>query len=128
MYVADAHAFIWFLAEDEKLGENAKKLFLSADKGGAPIVIPSIVLLETLHVCEKHKAELVFEDIMQKIQNSMNYPVYPLDMRVIAECQNLKEFHELHDRVIVATARLLNAKLITKDEEIKKSGVVEAVW
>ncbi|RLI85755.1 MAG: type II toxin-antitoxin system VapC family toxin, partial [Candidatus Altiarchaeales archaeon] len=33
-----------------------------------------------------------------------------------------------HDRVIVATAKLLNAKLITKDEEIKESGLVEVVW
>lgn len=128
MYVADAHAFIWFLTEDEKLGENAKKLFLSADKGDISIVIPSIVLLETLHVCEKHKAELMFEDVMQKIQNSLNYPVYPLDMRVVEECQNLKEFHELHDRVIVATAKLLNAKVITKDDEIKNSGIVGVVW
>lgn len=35
---------------------------------------------------------------------------------------------ELHDRIIVATAKLLNAKLITKDKEIKSAGIVTVVW
>jgi len=35
---------------------------------------------------------------------------------------------ELHDRIIVATAKLLNAKLITKDKEIRESRIVEVVW
>lgn len=128
MYVADSHAFIWFLTEDERLGENARKIFLSADNGDAVIVIPSIVLLETLHVCEERKAELMFSRVLEKIQNSLNYPVYSLDIRVVAECQKLKQFPELHDRVIVATAKLLNAKLLTKDSEIKKAGLLEIIW
>jgi PIN domain nuclease of toxin-antitoxin system len=35
---------------------------------------------------------------------------------------------ELHDRIIVATAKILNAKLITKDRQIRDSGIVEIVW
>jgi len=128
MYVTDAHGFIWFLTGDEKLGKNAREVFLSADKGDIPIVIPSIVLLETLHVCEKQKAELRFKNVLDKIQDTLNYPVYPLDTRIVVECQNLKQIPDSHDRVIVATAKLLNAKLITKDEEIKESGLVEVVW
>jgi PIN domain nuclease of toxin-antitoxin system len=33
-----------------------------------------------------------------------------------------------HDRIIVATAKLLNAKLITKDENTKKTKIVKIVW
>ena len=128
MYVTDAHGFIWFLTGDEKLGENAKKIFLSADEGDTTIIIPSIVLLETLHICEKHRAELRFKSVLDKIQNTLNYPLYPLDTRIIVECQTLKQIPELHDRVIVATAKLLNAKLITKDKQIKESKLVEVIW
>jgi len=35
---------------------------------------------------------------------------------------------EMHDRIIVATAKLLNAVLITKDEEIIKSKIVKTIW
>ena len=77
MYVTDAHGFIWFLTEDEKLGRNAKKIFLSADEGDTTIIIPSIVLLETLHICEKHKAELRFKSVLDKIQNTLKLPPLP---------------------------------------------------
>ena len=33
-----------------------------------------------------------------------------------------------HDRIIVATAKLLNATLITKDEKIKNSKIVKTIW
>jgi len=35
---------------------------------------------------------------------------------------------ELHDRIIIATARTLNAQLITKDRVIRESGMVDVVW
>jgi len=81
-----------------------------------------------MYVCEKHKKELKFSDVLEKIQNTINYPIYPLDTRVIIKCQNLRKISEMHDRVIVATAKLLNAKLITKDKEIRESKLVEVVW
>ena len=34
----------------------------------------------------------------------------------------------MHDKIITATARILNAELITKDKEIKNSGYVKTVW
>ena len=46
MYVADTHAFLWFLTEDKiltedkKLGKKAKEIFGACDKGEAIIAIP----------------------------------------------------------------------------------------
>ena len=89
MYVTDTHGLIWFLTEDRKLGKKAEEIFLSADRGDATVVIPSIVLLEILHICEKQNAKLKFKQIFDMVQN---------------------------------------ARLITKDKEIIKSGLVEVVW
>ena len=38
------------------------------------------------------------------------------------------KFGELHDRIIISTAKMLNAILITKDEKIIKSGIVKTIW
>lgn len=65
---------------------------------------------------------------MRKIQGTFNYPVYPLDEEVIIECQSIRQIAELHDRIIVATAKLLNAELITKDANIIESKMVETIW
>jgi len=40
----------------------------------------------------------------------------------------MNEISDLHDRVIVATAKILNAKLITKDEKIKRLKLIETIW
>ena len=45
-YVADTHAFIWYLTDDTKLSRIARDIFGSADKGEAVIIVPAIVLLE----------------------------------------------------------------------------------
>jgi predicted nucleic acid-binding protein len=128
MYVADAHALLWFLTEDKKLGKKALKIFRDCDKGEEIIVIPSIVLLECMHVCEKKRIAYAFEEIIKKIEGTFNYPIYPLDEEVILECQHLSQIIELHDRIIVATAKLLNSKLITKDAIITDSKIVKTIW
>ena len=128
MYVTDAHGFLWFLSKDKKLGKNALEIFRACDKGKEIVVVPSIVLLECMYVCEKKRIEFEFQEIMQKIQGTFNYPVYPLDEEIILECQSIRQIAEVHDRIIVATAKLLNAKLITRDANITDSKIVETIW
>ena len=128
MYVTDAHAFLWFLSEDERLGKRALEIFRACDKGKEIIVIPSIVLLECMYVCEKKRIGIEFREIIQKIQGTLNYPIYPLDEEIVLECQDVSEIAEAHDRIIVATTKLLNAKLITKDVSITNSNIVKTLW
>ena len=128
MYVTDTHAFLWFVWRDKKLGHKALEIFRACDKGKEIVVIPSVALLECMYVCEKRREEFKFKEIMQKIQGTFNYQIYPLDEEVILKCQNIRPITEMHDRIIVGTAKLLNAVLITKDAEIEASGVVETVW
>ncbi len=128
MYVTDSHSFLWFLSKDKKIGKRALEIFRACDAGKEIVVVPSIALLECLRICEKKRVELEFQEIMQKIQGTLNYPIYPLDEDIISECQNIPQIAELHDRVIVGTAKLLKAKLITKDAAIVDSKIVETVW
>lgn len=128
MYVTDTHALLWYLTEDKKLGKKAKEIFTRADKGEVIVIIPTLVLAESLFVTEKYGVELEFIDVLRKIQSSLNYVISPLDIRVVMECQYLKKILELHDRIIVATAKLLDATLLTQDKEIMTSAEVKVVW
>jgi PIN domain nuclease of toxin-antitoxin system len=128
IFVTDTHALLWYLTEDKRLGKKALKIFEKADKGEAEIIIPTTVLAEALFITEKHRVDIKFMDIIKEIENSSNYFIHPLDMEVILKCHELKEIPELHDRVIVATSLLLDAKLITRDEIITDSKIVKVVW
>jgi predicted nucleic acid-binding protein len=116
------------LADDERLGKDARKVVSKADCGGVRIFIPTIVLAESLFVAEKHRIDIEFMEILMTIRKSRNYIVYPLDLDVVIKCRYLKDIPELHDRILVSTAKILDAKVLTKDREIHASGVVEAVW
>jgi predicted nucleic acid-binding protein len=116
------------LTKDRNLGEKAREIFIQADEGETQVVVPTVVLMETLHICEKYRAGLKFREVLSKVRGALNYPVYPLDLKVVDECQTLPKELDLHDRVIVSTAKLLNAKILTKDKDIVGCNVVGTIW
>ena len=75
----------------------------------------------------KHKKiELNFLELLRKIEISRNFVPISFDFSVLKLLP--EELDDIHDQIIVATAKLLNAKLITKDKEIRESKLVEVVW
>jgi len=116
------------MAEDKRLGKLAEEKFNLAEKGKAIILIPTIVLAEILYILEKKNYNMKFRDIINKIEFSWNFKIMPLDLRIIKEIVNLRKLNDLHDRIIVASALVMNAGLITKDESIKRSRYVEVIW
>ena len=48
MYVADTHAFLWYLSEDKRLSRKALEAFEKCDNEEDIMIIPSIVLIEAL--------------------------------------------------------------------------------
>jgi predicted nucleic acid-binding protein len=128
IYVTDTHPFVWYLTEDDRLGKNAKEIFERAEEGIDVIAVPTIVLAECLYLLEKDGMTVKFKDIIEKVEIGWNYTVLPFDMTIMKSIISMKGLKELHDKIITASAKILNAKLITKDAEIKKCGYVETIW
>ena len=128
LFVTDTHALLWYLTDDERLGRKAESTYDRVDAGNAVIVIPTVVLAEAIFITEKHRVDLEFIEILKVIEGSLNYITYPMDVAVVLKCHDLKAIPELHDRIITATAMLLDAALITKDKKIVESGEVAVVW
>ena len=127
-YIADSHSLIWHLTEDKKLGRKALEIFTKADNGEIIIIVPTIVLAEIIHICEKKKAKLEIKEIIHKIKTSLNYIPYSLNMEVLDKTIALKDVSEIHDKIIIATATITGAILITKDKEITNSKIVKTIW
>ena len=68
-----------------------------------------------------------FDELLTRIEESDNFIVISFDFGIV-KLLPLINAPELHDRIIVATARLLGAVLITKDKEIVESEDVRVVW
>ena len=119
-YVADTHAFLWYLIDSPKLSKKARAIFDLSTQGQAIIIIPAIVLLESIDVVDKKKVDLEFEKILFKLTQASNFVISEIDLGLILEVNKTKGFKDLHDRVIVATARVFDAPLISRDKFIQK--------
>ncbi|MEA3323960.1 MAG: PIN domain-containing protein [Euryarchaeota archaeon] len=118
----------WYLTCDERLGRKAEEAYGRADVGEAVIVIPTVVLAEAIFITEKHRVDIEFIEILKMTEGSLNYIIYPMAVDVVLKCHELKAIPKLHDRIISATAILLDSVLITKDKKITKSGEAAVVW
>lgn len=125
IYVTDTHPLVWYLLGS--LPENVDLIFTSAEKGDAIIYIPTIVLAECMYLVESGKIEIDFKDLLGRLEASRNFIPVSFNFQVLKLLPEII-LRELHDRIIVATAKILDARLITKDEEIRESGMVETVW
>jgi len=125
LFVTDTHPLVWYILGE--LPERVDELFKLAEAGEASIFIPTIVLAECLYLVEENKIELDFEDLLERLEQSSNFIPASFNIRVLRLLPEIR-LKELHDRIIIATAMTLNAQLITKDRDIRESGMINVVW
>ncbi len=127
-FVADTHALLWHFLDSPQISRKAKKIFEKCEKGGCIIFIPSIVIAECLSIFDKKKVAFDFHDLFDKIRESENYIVIPLGYKVLHRMVEAREVTELHDKIIVSTAKLLDLPLITKDSHLLGLETITTVW
>lgn len=127
-FLTDTHALLWHFTNSRKIGQKAKDIFHKCEKGGCIIFIPSIVIAECLSIFDKKKVIFDFKDLFNRIRISENYVIIPLDYKILLHMSETEEVAELHDKIIVATAKLLGTPLITKDTLLVNLKTITTVW
>lgn len=130
-YVVDTQCLVGYLGKDRHLPRAARAGFDSAKQGRAQILVPSIVLVETLFLVQRQRISQAIADeliLLSDVSDSAMY-VVPLDMSVVRSMQDFgpAAVPEMADRVIAATARSLSLPLLTVDHAIAASGLVEVI-
>jgi PIN domain nuclease of toxin-antitoxin system len=123
----DTHSLMWFLDSDynNRLSKVAFDAISEAELYGI-IYVPIIVLAEALHQIDRRKFNTTFEELMSKIRNNEAYKIIPLNEVVLENAVSLKGL-EIHDRLIVATALVTNTPLVSRDQEIRATGL-NIIW
>jgi len=127
VYVTDTHPLVWYLEDSPKLSSAAKQAFQQIERGDAIGIVPTIVLAEIVHLADRKKIPVNITETVARLREAPNYGIVSLDLTVILLRAPLKNY-EIHDRVIVATAKSFEASLITKDDHIQKSATVPCIW
>ena len=127
-FVADTHALLWWFTDSRKISLKASELFEKCEAGDNVIFIPSIVIAESLSIFDKKRISFNFKNLFKTINDSENFVLIALDYPILEKMVTLKVIPELHDKIIVATAKYLKAPIITKDKVLQKLPKVKTIW
>lgn len=132
IYVADTHTILWYLSGNKRLSAKAKKIFKQAQMGRSQVIIPSITLVETIFLVQREKVDRDILNLLLRLSENPRESIYIYSLHK-AVVLTLGDFGpaavpELADRIIAATARYLGAPLLTRDNVIQSSSLVETIW
>lgn len=130
-YLLDTHTWIWWHSAEEKLSPKVKAL-ISEPERYEELLLSAISPWELSKLLEKKKLRLSC-DGETWIQEALEMPslrLVPLSPRIAWHSTTLPGlFHDdPADQIIVATARLENATIITVDTLIRKYEHVQSLW
>ena len=79
------------------------------------MLIPTIVLAEALNIAAKERVVFDFQQLYQLVRDEPEFEIAEFGVEIFDETLRVSAVPEIHDRVIVATARFYGADLLTKD-------------
>jgi PIN domain nuclease of toxin-antitoxin system len=131
VYLTDTHSILWFtLNKHSSLSEKALAVFESALKGETFIYIPVVVLWEVAILEQKQRIRLNggFLNWATQVLKTKSFGIAPLEPEIIAIGTGYNFNQDPFDEMIVAFSAYMDLPLITRDNAITESGLVEIYW
>ena len=126
LYVVDTHVLIWYFTGSKRLAPALRQKIDDIRNRNGRLLVPTIVLAEALAIAEKGKVEFDFPEMQRIIREEPEFEVISFSPEIFQTVVQVHNVPELHDRIIVATARFYGAGILTKDREILESGEVKS--
>ena len=127
-YLADTVAIVRHLRRHSALGHQAAQILNDADQGQHRVYLSAITLMEVLYLSEARRIDVRLQELVKHIGDSTNYATVPVDTDIVLAAVGIDDVPELHDRIIVATAKHLNVPILTGDQVIAQSRHVKTIW
>lgn len=123
----DTHAALWAGEGDDRLGAEATRVLARCQPGEA--LIADVTLFEVSMLARRGRVQLTVPigDYLRRL--SRTFRTLPLSPAVADEATRIElASADLFDRLIVATAIIHDLTLVTRDQNIRDSGLVRVVW
>ncbi|UCH93683.1 MAG: PIN domain-containing protein [Candidatus Aminicenantes bacterium] len=126
-YLLDTNAIIRHFAQVSRLGQRAKEIISQAERDQHQLFVSIISLMEIMYLAEKNRIPLTLDVILGNINSKKCYSIVEFDVDILKEAASI-QFYELHDRLILATAKHLGTPVISSDQEFATVEDIEVIW
>lgn len=131
MILLDTQALIWWSTAPQYLSKKALKTIEKETKK-EKVLVSSITVWEMYLLVKKRKIRFTvdIDSLIENLEKTPYIQFIPIDNRIAAKSVLLPD--PLHrdpaDRIIIATALALGAKVITSDKKILTYPHVQSLW
>ena len=128
--VTDTHALLFHAAAARALGRRAAAHFEACERQQGLVYVPMAVVWEVSLLARASRINLrrpVREFFGDLFSNPAYHP-YELGPEQVYLADELRFTRDPFDALIVASARLLDLPLLTRDADIRASGTVRVIW
>ena len=130
MLLMDTHVWFWSLTEPENLSKAALDIIQRTETDLRSIASISIWEFAMMVARRRIEIKMTPEQWLDYAIHKTGLRVFDLTPKVAVEsCELPGDFHrDPADRIIVATARINGATLVTKDKKILGYPYVKSIW
>lgn len=126
----DTHILLWWLGDRDRLSQDQWKVISAAD-AETPLQVSDISLWEiaALHSLGRIHLKIPLREWLEMAVAPPLVRRHGISPAVAAELTSLPDsFHrDPADRILVATARIIGATLLTRDRKISEAGLVDTL-
>lgn len=130
--VVDTHAIVWYLAQAPALSTAAFRAIDEALLAGEPVYVSAISLIELQYLVEHGRvpAQALQDLITTSEDPDGSLSIVPVGTEVAEALATIprQKISDMPDRIVAATAALLDLPLVTADQKIRQSGCVHTIW
>ena len=131
MIVLDTHVLVWWVSGAVKLSVRAKRAIESRRKGSA-LIVSAISVLEIATAVRRGRLALgaSLDQWLADLRVLPELRFEPVSFAIAHMAGTFDESipRDPADRLIVATARAFEAKLVTADERLRQVPQLQTIW
>ena len=129
MYVLDTHALMLYWFQTWALPRLARSILEQGEQYMTELVVPTMALVEALRLVPQYsRGATTIPEFLDEVEARDYLRVEPMGIEHVRLLPQLEGIPELHDRIIASHAVALDAILLTPDQNLRGSSLVECVW
>ncbi len=126
-YLLDTVAIIRHFSGHGRIGRKAKTIIAEAEEGRHILLLSVVSLFEIMYLAEKNRIKISLPITLSLIHQKPCYQIAELSSDIVVEASKIK-FYELHDRLILATAKHLNVDILSSDMRFDELENFRRIW